>query len=116
VRKDIFHLIQLYSNCIVKDHKLALQCKQELNCVFFGEFKSRSKDTAVPGGDILKPLLVSWYKKWDQAAGVFKSTMKRNHELQLTHVTKDCVSDPAGVQVLLPVFPFANLFNVLSYR
>jgi hypothetical protein len=100
VKKDLFHMLQIYDRCIVQDHVLRKPCILALNQVFFGDSAERTKETVVPAGSVLGPLLQAWYLRWSAHVGLFKSTMAAKHSLQLTHVRNDCVSDPPDVKVV----------------
>ena len=66
VRKDLFHLIQLYGRSMNSHHPLHKACTQELAVVFFGDTADRTKETPVPLPDVLLPRLVAWYSKWSK--------------------------------------------------
>lgn len=68
MRKDIFHLIQLYGREMNTAHVQHQACKQELSAVFFGPHELRSKHTAIPVPAVLKPRLQQWYDKFKKVS------------------------------------------------
>jgi hypothetical protein len=99
VKKDIFHMLQLYERHMTKDHALRRACIHALNEVFFGPAADRTKASSVPAPSVLAPRLLAWYADWASRAGLFKSTMAAKHALQMGHVRHGCVSDPEDMQV-----------------
>ncbi len=99
VKKDLFHMLQIYDRNMQREHKMAKTCRNELDAVFFGSPDKRTKQTRVPPGPDVAKALQDWYDKWSGTAGLFKSSMAAKHKLQLQHVRDGCVSDPPDMKV-----------------
>jgi hypothetical protein len=73
IRKDIFHLLQLYGRSMNSSHAQHASCVRDLSEVFFGPYSQRTKATAVPDPSVLQPKLNDWYTKYRKVPRVAMS-------------------------------------------
>lgn len=66
VRKDIFHLMQLYGRSMLTAHVRHAECIRRLSEVFFGPYHMRTKETPVPDRKELKSRLDAWFAEFSQ--------------------------------------------------